>query len=63
MRDWLDSLGAAWDRKPPAPEPPDAVVRATTDRYRELFVRLAGVEPETFADYAASSSALTSGGA
>ncbi|HEX6588369.1 MAG TPA: phosphoribosylaminoimidazolesuccinocarboxamide synthase [Longimicrobiales bacterium] len=50
VRDWLDSLGTAWDRKPPAPEPPDDVVRATTARYRELFVRLAGVEPETFAD-------------
>ena len=50
VRDWLDSLGDAWDRRPPAPEPPDEVVRATTARYRELFVRLTGVEPETFAD-------------
>ena len=50
VRDWLDSLGAAWDRKPPAPEPPDDVVRATTMRYRELFVRLTGMEPEHFAD-------------
>ena len=54
MRDWLDSVGDAWDRKPPAPEPPDEVVRATTARYRELFVRLAGMEPEQFADRARS---------
>lgn len=50
VRDWLDSLGDSWNRKPPAPEPPDDVVRATTTRYRELFVRLAGMEPEAFAD-------------
>ena len=55
VRDWLDSLGDAWDRRPPAPAPPDEVVRATTARYRELFVRLAGVEPEVFADRPRSS--------
>ena len=62
VRDWLDSLGDAWDRRPPAPAPPDEVVRATTARYRELFERLAGMEPESFADLPASP-AMTSGGA
>jgi phosphoribosylaminoimidazole-succinocarboxamide synthase len=60
VRDWLDSLGESWDRKPPAPPPPDEVVRATTARYRELFVRLAGMEPEAFADRTRS---VTSGDA
>ncbi|HUF11473.1 MAG TPA: phosphoribosylaminoimidazolesuccinocarboxamide synthase [Longimicrobiales bacterium] len=59
VRDWLDSLGDAWDRRPPAPEPPDGVVDATTQRYRELFVRLTGIEPEAFAD---APDAVTTGG-
>ena len=61
VRDWLDSLGDAWDRRPPAPSPPDEVVRATTARYRELFERLAGMEPEAFADRP-HSSAMSNGG-
>ena len=50
IRDWLDSLGESWNRKPPAPEPTDDVVRATTQRYRDVFTRLTGIEPEAFAD-------------
>jgi len=61
VRDWLDSLGDAWDRRPPAPIPPDEVVRATTARYRELFERLTGTEPEAFADQPIGP-AITSGG-
>lgn len=63
VRDWLDSLGDAWDRRPPAPEPPDTVVRATSARYRELFTRLTGMEPERFADQPVNGTAMTTGGA
>lgn len=48
VRDWLDSLGDSWDRRPPAPGQPDEVVRATTARYRDVFRRLTGMEPEEF---------------
>ncbi len=40
VRDWLDEAG--WDHEPPAPELPDEVVRKTTERYAEAFVRLTG---------------------
>ena len=42
MRDWLDSTG--WDHEPPAPELPADVVRKTTERYLEAYVRLTGAE-------------------
>ena len=38
VRDWLD--GSGWDKRPPAPELPLAVVDGTARRYREAFRRL-----------------------
>ena len=40
VRDYLTALG--WDREPPGPALPDAVVRGTTDRYRECYRKLTG---------------------
>ena len=40
VRDWLDESG--WDHEPPAPELPEEVVRRTSERYAEAFVRLTG---------------------
>lgn len=40
VRDHLESL--AWDKRPPAPALPDAVVHQTADRYREAYRRLTG---------------------
>jgi len=42
IRDWLDDL-PDWDKSPPAPDLPDEVVQAATDRYEEVFKRLTGV--------------------
>jgi phosphoribosylaminoimidazole-succinocarboxamide synthase len=42
VRDW--SSGLDWDRKPPGPAIPAAVVAATQARYQELFGRLTGRE-------------------
>ena len=42
IRDWLDQL-ADWDKTPPPPDLPDAVVRAASERYRDVFQRLVGV--------------------
>jgi phosphoribosylaminoimidazole-succinocarboxamide synthase len=42
VRDW--SAGLDWDRKPPGPAIPAAVVAATQARYQELFARLTGHE-------------------
>ena len=42
VRDYLESTG--WDKNPPPPSLPDAVVRDTTERYREAFLRLTGPE-------------------
>jgi phosphoribosylaminoimidazole-succinocarboxamide synthase len=47
IRDWLDALDG-WDKTPPAPDLPDDVVRATTDRYLEIFRRLTGVELDDY---------------
>ncbi|MBT8336774.1 MAG: phosphoribosylaminoimidazolesuccinocarboxamide synthase [Gemmatimonadetes bacterium] len=41
VRDWLDSV-PDWDRTPPPPDLPPAVVAATTDRYLDVFERLTG---------------------
>lgn len=41
IRDWLESV-PGWDKNPPAPELPDAVVEAATGRYMEIFRRLTG---------------------
>jgi phosphoribosylaminoimidazole-succinocarboxamide synthase len=42
VRDYLDRSG--WNHEPPAPELPADVVAATTQRYREALLRLAGEE-------------------
>ena len=40
VRDWSSTLD--WDRTPPGPEVPPAVVAATRDRYVEVYERLTG---------------------
>jgi phosphoribosylaminoimidazole-succinocarboxamide synthase len=40
VRDWASSTG--WDRNPPAPPIPDAVVSSTRDKYIEAYERIAG---------------------
>lgn len=40
VRDWLTDSG--WNKEPPAPELPEEVVVATTERYREAYRRLTG---------------------
>ena len=42
VRDWLEQSG--WDKSPPPPDLPDEVVRTTSERYREIYRRLAGKE-------------------
>ena len=46
VRDYLQRLVDAgdWDKQPPAPELPDAVVASTTARYREAYRRITGGE-------------------
>ena len=46
VRDYLDGLrrGGQWNGEAPAPALPYEVVRATTDRYRDIFRRLTGAE-------------------
>ncbi|MDO8715529.1 MAG: phosphoribosylaminoimidazolesuccinocarboxamide synthase [Dehalococcoidales bacterium] len=40
VRDWLVDSG--WDKQPPAPMLPEAVIEATAKRYREAYERLTG---------------------
>jgi phosphoribosylaminoimidazole-succinocarboxamide synthase len=40
VRDYLETLD--WDKKPPAPELPDEVIRRTAEKYREAESRLVG---------------------
>lgn len=40
LRDWLDSI--EFNRKPPAPELPDEVVKVTRERYLEAYRRITG---------------------
>jgi phosphoribosylaminoimidazole-succinocarboxamide synthase len=40
VRDWARSTG--WDRRPPGPEIPPAVVAATRERYAEAYRRITG---------------------
>jgi phosphoribosylaminoimidazole-succinocarboxamide synthase len=47
IRDWLETLD--WDKSPPPPDLPDEVVKAASDRYKDVFKRLTGIE---LADYA-----------
>jgi phosphoribosylaminoimidazole-succinocarboxamide synthase len=42
IRDYLETL--AWDKKPPGPELPDEVERATSERYRDAARRICGLE-------------------
>ena len=44
VRDYLESIG--WDKNPPAPKLPEAIVSGTADRYRDIFRRLTGRELE-----------------
>jgi len=47
IRDWLDDR-PDWDKRPPPPDLPDAVVQAASARYRDVFQRLTGTRLETF---------------
>jgi phosphoribosylaminoimidazole-succinocarboxamide synthase len=47
VRDWLETL-PDWDKRPPPPALPQAVVDATTSRYLEIFRRLTGTELDAF---------------
>ena len=47
IRDFLDGL-KDWNKAPPAPDLPPAVVKATSDRYQDVFKRLTGT---TLASY------------
>ena len=46
VRDWLETLD--WDKRPPAPDLPDEVVNAASERYKDVFQRLTGT---ALADY------------
>jgi phosphoribosylaminoimidazole-succinocarboxamide synthase len=46
VRDYCESLG--WDKTPPGPDLPDAVVAGTRARYVEAFERLTGVAFEVY---------------
>jgi phosphoribosylaminoimidazole-succinocarboxamide synthase len=41
VRDYLDSLG--WNHEPPPPPLPPEVIARTTEKYREAYVRVAGL--------------------
>ncbi|MGD8320966.1 MAG: phosphoribosylaminoimidazolesuccinocarboxamide synthase [Gemmatimonadota bacterium] len=47
IRDWLDAL-EDWDKTPPPPELPDAVVDAASSRYQDVFRRLTGVSLDDY---------------
>lgn len=47
IRDWLDGR-PDWDKAPPPPALPPAVVEAASARYRELFRRLTGVDLDEY---------------
>jgi phosphoribosylaminoimidazole-succinocarboxamide synthase len=40
VRDWLERQ--AWDKRPPGPRVPEAVIAGTAARYREALERLTG---------------------
>jgi phosphoribosylaminoimidazole-succinocarboxamide synthase len=42
LRDWLTDSG--WNKQPPAPQLPPKVVKETSERYREAYRRLTGLE-------------------
>jgi phosphoribosylaminoimidazole-succinocarboxamide synthase len=45
VRDYLEGLG--WNKKPPAPKLPAAVIAKTAEKYREALTRLTGGETGT----------------
>ena len=47
IRDYLDGL-SDWDKKPPPPDLPSEVVKASSDRYLEIFRRLTGIELDAY---------------
>ena len=47
IRNYLDGL-SDWDKKPPPPDLPPEVVKATTERYLEIFRRLTGLELDSY---------------
>lgn len=47
LRDWLETLDD-WDKEPPPPPLPDAVVEATSMRYQDVFRRLTGVSLDAY---------------
>jgi phosphoribosylaminoimidazole-succinocarboxamide synthase len=40
VRDYLETL--SWDKRPPAPALPEEVVRKTSEKYQEAYLRLTG---------------------
>ena len=48
VRDWCEETG--WDKTPPGPELPAAVVAGTRERYVEAFERLTGIEFSRYLD-------------
>jgi phosphoribosylaminoimidazole-succinocarboxamide synthase len=51
VRDWLEAQ-AGWDKTPPAPRLPAAVVDDTRRRYVEVYRRLTGEPFTTYLDRA-----------
>jgi len=47
IRDFLDGL-KDWDKTPPAPDLPLSVVKATSERYQDVFRRLTGAALSTY---------------
>ena len=45
VRDYLETL--TWDKKPPAPALPEDVVRKTSQKYQEAYMRLTGRQLDT----------------
>ena len=49
VRDWLEQVrigGQPWDKRPPAPEIPQDVIRKTAAKYQEALQRLTAVAPD-----------------
>jgi phosphoribosylaminoimidazole-succinocarboxamide synthase len=47
IRDWLNEL-EGWDKNPPAPNLPQEVIEAASNRYQDVFQRLTGVPLESY---------------